>query len=159
MGFFSGFSLCLLIFYFSVFFLSQSRRRCLAGIRACRIVCAWVISPLYAMEPPSPSSGLMDLPSRTSSSQHATGTHLAFCPFPYKSVNTRLVCVLGSKSESVLSGKTLRSRGSCWGRGNLPPWHLRPVWSRTNERAGAMAKRMKRKITTAAQLLLSYITH
>lgn len=78
----------------------------------------------------------------------------AFCPFLYKSVYTILLCVLGSKSESVLSGKTLRSRGSCWGRGNLPPWprHLHPVWNRTNERAGAMAMRMKRKIANSSSL-------
>lgn len=52
-------------------FCSQSRRRWLAGTRACRTVYAWVTSPQCATEPPSPSSGQMAMPSRTSSSQHA----------------------------------------------------------------------------------------
>ena len=70
-----------------------------------------------------------------------------------------IVCyyyVPGSKSESTHSGRTLRGRGSCWGRGSRPPWprHLHPAWNRTNERAGATARRMKRKIT--AKLLSTF---
>ncbi len=67
-----------------------------------------------------------------------------------ENVHTRLFLrVLGSKSESTRSGRTLKGRGSCWERGNLPPWprHLRPASNRTDERAGATARRMKRKIT------------
>lgn len=70
-----------------------------------------------------------------------------------ENVHTRLfLCVTGSKSESTRSGRTLRGRGSCWERGSLLPWprHLRPVSNRTNERAGATARRTKRKITNSS---------
>lgn len=65
-----------------IFFCSQSRRRWPAGTRACRTVCVWATSPPYGTEPPSLSSGQMDLPSRTSSSQHANRhKHMfSFCP-------------------------------------------------------------------------------
>lgn len=55
----------------------------------------------------------------------------------------------GSRSGSARRGRTLRGRGSCWGRGSRHPWlqHLCPAWNRTSERAGATARRMKREIT------------
>lgn len=68
----------------------------------------------------------------------------------YKNDNTKLFLhVLGSKNESTRSGRTLRGRGSCWERGNLPLWprRLHPASNRTSERAGATARRTKRKIT------------
>lgn len=58
-------------FHFILFFYSQSRRRWLAGTRACRTACVWATSPPYGTEPLSLSSGQMDMPSRTSSSPHA----------------------------------------------------------------------------------------
>lgn len=68
----------------------------------------------------------------------------------YKNDNTRLFLrVLGSKSESTRSGRTLRGRGSCWERGNHPLWprRLHSASNRTSERAGATARITKRKIT------------
>lgn len=73
----------------------------------------------------------------------------------YRNAYARLsLHVVGSKSESTLSGRTLRGRGSCWGRGNLPPWPKRfhPTWSTTNEKAEATAKRVKRTVTRSRSL-------
>lgn len=49
-----------------------SRKRWRAGTRACRTACVWATSPPCGTEPPSPSSGRTDTPSRTSSSQRST---------------------------------------------------------------------------------------
>lgn len=60
----------------------------------------------------------------------------------------------GSRSESARRGRTWRGRGSCWGRGSRPPWlrHLCPARNRTSERAGAPARRMKRKMASVTSL-------
>ena len=130
---------------------SQSRRRWPAGTKACRTGCVWATSPPSGTEPPSPSSGQTDTPSRTSSSEDAyRHKHvLHFVRSVYENADNRWFShVLGSKSESTHSGRTLRGRGSCWGSGNLPPWprRLHPALNRTDARAGTMARRMKRKI-------------
>lgn len=149
-----------LLIYFFICVWSQDRRRWHAGTRACRTVYAWVTSPPYATELPSLSSGQMDMPSRISSSQNANGHKrtfklLFFFYSAYRNAYARLsLHVVGSKSESTLSGRTLRGRGSCWGRGNLPPWPKRfhPTWSTTNEKAEATAKRVKRTVTRSRSL-------
>lgn len=60
----------------------------------------------------------------------------------------------GSRSESARRGRTWRGRGSCWGRGSRHPWlrHLYPARNRTRERAGAPARRMKRKMASVTSL-------
>lgn len=158
--FFCAYNVLLIYFFICVW--SQDRRRWHAGTRACRTVYAWVTSPPYATELPSLSSGQMDMPSRISSSQNTNGHKrtfkLLFIYFfysAYRNAYARLsLHVVGSKSESTLSGRTLRGRGSCWGRGNLPPWPKRfhPTWSTTNEKAEATAKRVKRTVTRSRSL-------
>lgn len=84
------------------------------------------------------------------STQIGAGECLHFVRAACEHVHSRLLLrVLGSRSGSTRSERILRGRGSCWERGNLPPWprHLQPAWSRTSERAGATARRVKRKIT------------
>lgn len=134
-----------------LFFPSRSRRRWPAGTRACRTACVWATLPPSGMEPPSPNSGQTDTPSRTSSSEgvYRHKHILHFVCSVYENADNRLFSrVLGSKSESTHSGRTLRGSGSCWGSGNLPPWprRLHPASNRTGARAGTMARRMKRKI-------------
>lgn len=126
-----------------------SRRRWRAGTRACRTACVWATSPPYGTEPPSPSSGRTDTPSRTSSSECSTEARSRFggCALSLSDGTARFCS--GSRSGSARRGRTSRGRGSCWGRGSRRPWlrHLHPAWNRTSERAGATARRMKRKMT------------
>lgn len=60
----------------------------------------------------------------------------------------------GSRSESARRGRTWRGRGSYWGRGSRHPWlrHLYPARNRTSERAGAPARRTKRKMAAMTSL-------
>lgn len=129
-----------------------SRRRWRAGTRACRTACVWATSPPYGTEPPSPSSGRTDTPSRTSSSRRSTEANSRLCGCAVNQGDgTAWVCrCSGSRSGSARRGRTSRGRGSSWGRGSRRPWlpHLHPAWSRTSERAGATARRMKRKMTS-----------
>lgn len=98
-------------------FCSQSRRRWLAGTKACRTACAWATSPPCDTGPPSLSSGQMDTPSRTSSSQHAhRHKHWSkYCMSRSQEWSRKLVYlhVAGNRSESIHSGRTSRGRGSC----------------------------------------------
>lgn len=128
-----------------------SRKRWRAGTRACRTACVWATSPPCGTEPPSPSSGRTDTPSRTSSSQRSTQAKSRFSGCAVKlSDGTAWFChSSGSRSGSARRGRTSRGRGSCWGRESRPPPlpHRHPAWSRTSERAGATARRMKREMT------------
>lgn len=133
-------------FYSDLLLFRPSRRRWHAGTRACRTACVWATSPPYGTAPPSPSSGRTDTPSGTSSSQLNWNQKqlLWLCCRPECFCHSS-----GSRSGSARRGRTLRGRGSCWGRGSRHPWlqHLCPAWNRTSERAGATARRMKREIT------------
>lgn len=97
------FEACKRNFQFFVFLRSQSRRRWLAGTRACRIVCVWATSPPYGTEPPSPSSGPMDTPSRTSSSQHANRRRrmFTFCPGRLRACSQYIVVACFRQQERV----------------------------------------------------------
>ena len=66
-------------FYSGLLLFRPSRRRWRAGTRACRTACVWATSPPYGTEPPLPSSGRTDTPSRTSSSQHSTTAQSRSC--------------------------------------------------------------------------------